>query len=917
MRGPAGVNIAPKVRYAAAGLCGAIGVFVLLGWAWNNPILIQVFPGFAPMNPVVAIALSAAGAALALHQKVSQKTLWALSSILLLIGLTKLFQVAGIGHVAIDEMLFTDKLDDMVGLPPSRMALNTALSLVVAAFAISLSKSATRLAVLTSQALCCAILAVTLFSIIGYTFGIVALHRIKALHPMAVHTAFALMMIAAGVLSVNPRIGLMRMISDHGPAGQLCRIVLPLVVLVPVMVGLLRLEGQKRGYYETSTGVALQVVANVFVTFSLLMISIIFVYRADLARRERELKVQRSEEEFRLAEELGRVGHWRADLDANELQCSAEMVRICGLVEGVCPSRGAILALHHRDDAARQLLCNERALRDGTGWDENRRIIRPDGEVRIIRSHGTTEKDEHGKIVSFFGVFVDITELEEARQKAEAATAAKADFLANMSHEIRTPLNSIIGFTDLILDDDGLSDIHRRQLRLVKNAGDALLAVVNDILDFSKMEAGKIELLARPFDLAHLARSTACIVRQSAEAKGLSLTVHASAELSRYFIGHDGRLRQILLNLLSNAVKFTREGSVTLTIDRAPGHDVEIVKFVVADTGMGIPIEEEPRLFEQFSQANSSVSREHGGTGLGLAICKRLVNSMGGEIGFRPKRTGGAEFWFNIPLHATEEEDAQIQPAARASARSQRILVVDDVAANQELSAAMLSRGGHEVSIASNGREALAAVQKQDFDLILMDIQMPIMDGMTATKLIRLLPGKARSVPIIALTANILPEQIAAFRNAGMNDHVGKPINLVELSEAIERNTFRHAADSADGATPAVPANDGFDEAVFLGLAAMLPEDRLKVHAHTFQSAMTQLEKFAGSDDALKRIAHSLISQAGMFGFMRLSALCRELENAPEEGWPTAPLLSSIRSAIRFASARLGDLRDEDRALSA
>jgi CheY-like chemotaxis protein len=443
---------------------------------------------------------------------------------------------------------------------------------------------------------------------------------------------------------------------------------------------------------------------------------------------------------------------------------------------------------------------------------------------------------------------------------------------------------------------------------LVKNSGGALLTVVNDILDFSKMEAGKTELAVRSFDLAHLAHGTAAIVRQSAEAKGLTLTV-GTGDLAGYFLGDDGRLRQILLNLLSNAIKFTREGSVSLTIARAVEKGPNVLSFRVADTGIGIAPSDEHRLFSQFSQANSSICREHGGTGLGLAICKRLVDLMGGTIGYRRTTVGGSEFWFELDLQTSGESSAENCPAPRVPGEPLRILVAEDVEANQELVTAMLERAGHKVVIVNNGREALASVQETDFDLVLMDVQMPVMDGVTATKLIRLLPGKPRTTPIIALTANILPEQIDTFRTAGMNDHVGKPISFVELAEAIARNcSLREAGPSEDTASNSV-RDTGFDRTAYSSLANMLPADRLKVHSLTLQSALLGLETFTGSKGEIKHLVHSMISQAGMFGFVRLSVLCRELENAENEGWPPNELVAAIQEAATAAQSKLNELR--------
>ena len=755
--------MATRITIGAGAFAASVGVIVLIGWFIDLHALTQIFPGMSAMNPITAVMLILAGMAIVVHRRAPRSPIWALSTVIALVGTIKILELAGVQDFAIDELLFSAKLDDALGIPPNRMAPNTAFSLVLTGIALATSTARSIRATLVSQSLCALLIAISLFALIGYMLGIIELYGFTALNPMALHTACALLMIAIGVLSVNPDVGILRVIGDRGPAGQLSRWALPLVVLVPVLVGILRLKAQKLGYYESGTGVAVQVFGNVLATFGLLMISIMLLYKSDLERRIRELAVKRSEAEYRIAERLGRVGHWRFDLRTRKLECSAELLSICGLPKDASPSHRTILSLHHPNDAAVQRACTWTALCEGTGWDGTRRITRPDGRIRVIRSHEEVETNEYGQTVSIFGVFVDITELERSRQQAEAATAAKAEFLANMSHEIRTPLNSIIGFTDLMLDDDGIAPVHRRQLELVRNSGGALLTVVNDILDFSKMEAGKVELVARSFDLAYLVQNTVAIIRQSAQTKGLRIDVVVDPALHRNFLADDRRLQQILLNLLSNAVKFTEAGGIALTVRKvSPTDGRQMISFVVTDSGIGIAPSQAHRLFQQFSQTNPTISRQYGGTGLGLAICKRLVTLMGGEIGFRPcPDGGGSQFWFDVSLEPTDEPLPRRSKSPLKALHSQlSILVVEDVAVNQELAEAVLARLGHRVEIASNGREAIAAVQEQDFDLVLMDLQMPIMDGITATKIIRLLPGRGRTVPIIALTANILPEQV-------------------------------------------------------------------------------------------------------------------------------------------------------------
>jgi PAS domain S-box-containing protein len=426
--------------------------------------------------------------------------------------------------------------------------------------------------------------------------------------------------------------------------------------------------------------------------------------------------------------------------------------------------------------------------------------IRKDGSIIWLESSYSRLGDGSGILLV---TSRDITErkrleldIAKALELAEAASAAKSDFLANMTHELRTPLTAIIGFAEVLRRSGRLDETSARQVGHILDASNTLLSVVNDVLDFSRLEAAGLELDPAPFDPAAMASSCAALVEERADAKGLAVIVEAGETIAPMNL--DGsRLSQVLLNFLSNAVKFTARGAITVKLHQVVEGDQALLRAEVIDTGIGIAPENREAIFDRFSQADAAVSRRFGGTGLGLAISRRIIEHMGGRIGVDSVEGEGSTFWFEVRGPLADAPSAPVDALEPLNAEaSVRLLLVEDNAVNRELVKAMLEPFGVIVETANDGVAGVEAMRQGEFDLVLMDVQMPVKDGLTATREIRALESaRGAATPIIAMTANVLPEQVANCLAAGMDDHLGKPISPSKLLEAVARWAGRsHAA---------------------------------------------------------------------------------------------------------------------------
>jgi len=756
-------------------------ILSLLGWYFNIPILTSIYPEWPTVKPVTLYGFLLTSIALLFLPENPSITRTCVLLFIPLVGLIlsltvlSLYLLLGLNF---NQIIFPHLLNlGQVSLPTTLNFFIISLGFLVTAFSRHRQTYA-------QYIFLCALL-IPLLSLIGYFYNVPLFYNSANLGEISFITVVLFIMCSLSALFSNPNPGIANVFRRSDlPGSVLARYLIPAAIIIPLSFEYIREYLEKSNLLTIQMGNALMILLMIILPIPIIWFCLLWINKTRIELLEKG-------ENLELALTSGDAGTWSRDLISNAYTIDDQSRRLLGISQDSTTMLTDLLKVIHPDDRELLISAQKNAIVNHRDYEVIYRVTLPDGTAHVLMARGRAHYDNNNKPTHMSGIITDITaqknieeKLRISQQQSEAANQAKSIFLATMSHEIRTPLNGVIGMATL-LSDTPLTPEQREYAKTIELSGNALLNIINDVLDFSKIESGQLELEHIDFDLVSKVKQVALIMTPHAHKKNLSLEVNINPNTPIWINGDVTRLNQILINLLSNAIKFTQTGKITLTVYSVKNN----VRFEVKDTGIGIAPAAKERLFKSFSQGDISTTRKYGGTGLGLAISKRLVDFMKGEIGVDSTHNQGSTFWFTIPyIPALLENPLITQPkniSPTEFSTTAKILIAEDNEVNQQVIFIMLKKLGlNNITIANNGFETLNALEKNSYDLILMDCEMPEMDGYEATRQIRKIYEK--HISIVAMTAHALKGDRERCIAAGMDDYLAKPIDRKELVRILQ-----------------------------------------------------------------------------------------------------------------------------------
>lgn len=789
-------------------------LIVLLGWFLHIEILKSVVPGFSTMKFNTAACVFLLGWILFASiqkEKIYLAVYYALSLIVFAIGFSTLLSSIFNIHNGLDEFFIEDVRSRMSEIPfPGRMSRTTSFSFTAFSVAFLMIRSKNSVLKNTAQYAFHIVSMISFIAIIGYLYGVPAFHSFTFFESMAIPTALLFFISSIAATLLHPQVGITALFIGNRIGNIMVRKIFPVSTIAIIFLGFIRIVSNRHGAVSVEFGITLFMLSFILVTLIILGRTAIYLNKIDLKRseaedsllqlnnsleeiiKERTKELESSEEKFFKIFHMNPAGMILSDIDSKKyLEVNKGFCSLTGykMIEVVGKTAVELGLISPKDrEKLISILIKEGRLSNYEIYYYTKEGIKKAG---LLSSETIQVLDKKYGLT----IMYDITERKELEEKIIEASKTKERFMANMSHEIRTPMNAIIGFTNLI-DKNDLSETNKEYLSYIKSSGENLLVLINDILDYSKIEAGMMLLEKIPFKINDLMQSVMMMFNAKAKEKGLIFNLTIDEKTPGLIIGDPTRLTQILINLIGNAIKFTEKGSIDVTVKvlSIENHFATIM-LSVKDTGKGIPKEMQNEIFERFVQASAETTRDFGGSGLGLSIVKNLVRMQEGTIEIDSTENEGTEFMITLPYKIetekvkNETEKVELETILKLEKfdREIKILLAEDNTLNQLLAKNVLTQFGCTLDIAENGAIAVEMLRYGQYDLVLMDIQMPIMDGYTASQNIRAEVNK--TIPIIAMTAHVMTGEKEKCVSFGMNDYISKPFKLQELYRIIQKYT--------------------------------------------------------------------------------------------------------------------------------